>query len=89
MNMNKIKEIDDLDTSIAIKEKEFINKADMKRTTKNKGGRPKKAENDKATEQIFVNLTKDEKIKVDSFAKDMGIATSSLVKVSLKKFGVL
>ena len=84
-----IKEIDDLDTTTTDKEKAFINKADMKQASKNKGGRPKKADSEKATEQIFVNLTKDEKKKVEAFAKDMGIALSSLVKVSLKQFGAL
>ncbi len=86
----EIPELDDLsDEKNTSKEEEFIKKADMKKAVKNKGGRPKKAEDDKATEQIFTNLTKNEKKKVEAFAKDMGIATSSLVKISLKKFGAL
>ncbi len=72
----------------------FINSADMKSTTqispdKRKPGRPKKNIDDKATQQVFVNLTKDEKIRIEKYAKSMGISTSALVKVALSKFGAL
>ena len=72
----------------------FINSADMKSTTpssqeKRKPGRPKKNSDDKATQQVFVNLTKDEKIRIEKYAKSMGISTSALVKVALSKFGAL
>jgi hypothetical protein len=85
----EIKDLDELNNDTSSKESEFIKKADMKKATKNKGGRPKKSDKDKASEQIFTNLTKAEKKKVEEFAKDMGIATSVLVKISLKKFGAL
>lgn len=73
----------------------FINNADMKSTqveepqNKRKPGRPKKELEEKATQQVFVNLTKDEKTRVEKYAKSMGISTSALVKVALSKFGAL
>lgn len=76
----------------------FINSADMKTSTrisshnfdeKRKPGRPKKNIDEKATEQVFVNLTKDEKVRIERYAKSMGISTSALVKVALSKFGAL
>lgn len=85
----EIKDLDELNDDTSSKESEFIKRADMKKATKNKGGRPKKSAEDKASEQIFTNLTKSEKKKVEEFAKDMGIATSTLVKINLKKFGAL
>jgi hypothetical protein len=85
----EIKDLDELNDDTNSKENEFIKKADMKKAIKNKGGRPKKSDEDKASEQIFINLTKAEKKKVEEFAKNMGVATSVLVKISLKKFGAL
>jgi len=76
----------------------FINSADMKTTNniasqsfdeKRKPGRPKKNIEEKATQQVFVNLTKDEKVRIEKYAKSMGISTSALVKVALSKFGAL
>ena len=76
----------------------FINSADMKSTSKllndninekRKPGRPKKNIEEKATQQVFVNLTKDEKVRIEKYAKSMGISTSALVKVALSKFGAL
>jgi hypothetical protein len=71
--MAKIKDLDALteqDTQeTSEKEKAFIKNADMKKTTKGKGGRPMKAPEDRATEQIFVNVTAGEKEKIESFAK--------------------
>jgi len=76
----------------------FINSADMKSSSnilleklqeKRKPGRPKKSIDEKATEQVFVNITKDEKLRIEKYAKSMGISTSALVKVALSKFGAL
>lgn len=88
----EIADIDDFEENIG--KNAFIENADMKKTTvaakeKRKPGRPKKKDEDKACEQIFVNLTKKEKDKIDAFAKRLGISTSSLVKISLSKFGAL
>ena len=89
MNIADMDEFEDNSSKSA-----FINSADMKSTTqisqeKRKAGRPKKNIDDKASEQVFVNLTKDEKIRIEKYAKSMGISTSALVKVSLSKFGAL
>ncbi len=82
--MAKIKDLDDL--GIGEKETSFIKAADMSKAKKNRGGRPKKDANEKASEQIFINVTKDEKAKIESAAKELGISVSALCKVSLAKF---
>ncbi len=82
--MAKIKELEDLD--INEKETNFIKAADMSKTKKNKGGRPKKHIDEKASEQIFINVTKNEKAKIESAAKKLGISISALCKISLAKF---
>ncbi len=82
--MAKIKEIDDLE--IEDKAATFIKQADMSKAIKNKGGRPKKSANDKASEQIFINVTQAEKAKIESAAKELGISVSALCKISLAKF---
>ncbi|MGK0469500.1 plasmid mobilization protein [Clostridium sp.] len=82
--MAKIKDLDDLDTSE--KMNKFIGAADMSKGKKNKGGRPKKDATDKASEQIFINVTPNEKAKIESHAKELGISVSALCKISLAKF---
>ncbi|MFK5882672.1 MAG: hypothetical protein QM482_10740 [Sulfurospirillum sp.] len=82
--MAKIKELDDLD--ITEKETNFIKSADMSKAKKNKGGRPKKSASEKASEQIFINVTQSEKAKIESVAKELGISISALCKISLAKF---
>jgi len=76
-----IKEIDDLEE----KEKKFINSADMNKLKKNRGGRPKKEVAEKASEQIFINVTKLEKKAAEDKAAELGISLSSLAKIGLKK----
>ena len=82
--MAKIKELDDLE--ITEKEEQFIKSADMSKAKKNRGGRPRKDANEKASEQIFINVTKDEKAKIEASAKALGISVSALCKISLAKF---
>ena len=82
--MVKIKDLDDLDTSE--KANKFIAAADMSKGKKNKGGRPKKDASDKASEQIFINVTPGEKAKIEAHAKELGISVSALCKISLAKF---
>ena len=79
-----IEELEELNEA----EQLFIKDADMKKT-KGKGGRPKKDPSQIASHQIFINLTKDEKLKVEKAASDMGISISGLAKISLSKFGAL
>ena len=82
--MAKIKDLDDLENTQ--KTNQFIAAADMSKAKKNKGGRPKKDAADKASEQIFINVTVDEKAKIEAHAKELGISVSALCKISLAKF---
>jgi len=82
--MGTIIDIDDLNNTA--EENKFIKSADLSKTKKNKGGRPKKEAKDKASEQIFINVTESEKIKIELAAKELGISISALCKVSLAKF---
>ncbi|WP_428739831.1 plasmid mobilization protein [Sulfurimonas sp.] len=82
--MAKIKDIDELDNSE--KENKFIAAADMSKGKKNKGGRPKKEPGQKASEQIFINVTPDEKVKIEAKAQELGISVSALCKISLAEY---
>ena len=82
--MAKIKDLDDLDTSE--KTNKFIAAADMSKGKRNKGGRPKKDASERATEQIFINVTPGEKVKIEAHAKELGVSVSALCKISLAKF---
>ncbi len=83
-----IRDMDDFNNNDKINA--FVKNADMKNdVTKNKGGRPKKSDEEKANKQIFVNLTKDQKDKLESYSKDLGISVSAVVKMALNKEGIL
>ncbi len=82
--MAKIKDLDDLDT--LEKTNKFIAAADMSKGKRNKGGRPKKDASERASEQIFINVTPGEKAKIEAYAKELGISVSALCKISLAKF---
>jgi len=82
--MAKIKDLDELE--ITEKENNFIKSADMSKAKKNKGGRPKKEASQKASEQIFINVTPSEKEKIEKAAQELGISVSALCKISLAKF---
>jgi len=82
--MAKIKDLDELKTTE--KENNFIKSADMSKAKKNKGGRPKKDASQKASEQIFINVTPTEKAKIEKAAQELGISVSALCKISLAKF---
>lgn len=81
--MAKIKDLDELEQEN--KENKFISSADMSKGTikKNKGGRPKKEPHKKATQQVFVNLTTDEKKEVEAYAEKYGLSLSNLFKNSV------
>lgn len=83
-----IADMEDLKKSSEKEEKEnkFISGADMKKGKRNKGGRPKKAKEEKATEVLIANVTIDEKKAIEAVAKKMGISVSALIKISLSKF---
>jgi len=81
--MVKIRDLDELDTEEETNK--FIAAADMSKGKK-KGGRPKKDARDKASEQIFINVTPAEKARIEKSAKALGISVSALCKISLAKF---
>jgi len=58
----------------------------MSKGKRNKGGGPKKDASEKASEQIFINVTPAEKAKIEAYAKELGISVSALCKISLAKF---
>ena len=70
---------------------EFIKKADMvDRISKNKQiGRPKKSENEKASEQVFINLNKQQKESLENYAKQFGLSVSAAIKMILIKDGII
>ena len=91
-NEMKIKDIDDLipDEKTSAVNK-FIKSADMTKTSsKPKAtGRPKKKESEKANCQVFINLTEEQKNKLTSYADNMGISASTVVKMLLSKDGII
>jgi hypothetical protein len=84
--MGGIKDLDELEQSG--KKEAFIKAADLKKSAKGKGGRPKKSEDEKATSQVFVNLTAAEKERVQAYAKKMGVGVSPLLKMLLAEKGI-
>jgi hypothetical protein len=89
-----IEEMEELKQETNIKT--FVANADMKKTVnkktsnnKQRVGRPKKAIDDIADEQILAKVTRIEKSKVEQYAKSTGISTSSLIKIALKHYGAL
>lgn len=62
---------------------DFINNADMKKNITKKAGRPKKEI--KATEQIFLNVTKDQKKEIQKKADNMGVSLSAYAKMKIFK----
>ena len=77
-----IKETQEFDEKI----ESFIKSADMKKG--GKGGRPKKIEADKLTEQLFINCTKKEKESIKEKALKMRMSVSNYVKYKLDEAGV-
>lgn len=73
------------------KTSEFIKKADMAdKISKNKQiGRPKKPEDEKASEQVFINLTKKQKESLENYAKQFGLSVSAVIKMTLIKDSIL
>jgi transcriptional regulator with PAS, ATPase and Fis domain len=67
----------------------FIKSADMTKTRKSGIGRPKKKESEKANKQVFINLTEEQKNKLDNHANEMGISSSTIMKMLLKKEGII
>ena len=87
-----IKDMNDLEINNKPKAVDkFIKSADMTKTSsKPKAtGRPKKKESEKANCQVFINLTEEQKNKLTSYADNMGISASTVVKMLLSKEGII
>lgn len=67
---------------------EQVRKSDEKRKT-GKGGRPKKAPEDKREEPLNVYLTEDEKETVAAYCQKIGTPFSALTRQLLYKEGIL
>ncbi|BBJ29092.1 hypothetical protein [Athalassotoga saccharophila] len=70
---------------------EFIKKADMvdKISKGKKIGRPKKTDDEKASEQVFINLNKKQKESLENYAKKLGLSISATIKMILIKDGII
>jgi len=84
-----IKDMNDLIQNESVKE--FVKKADMKKTkTTNKKnvGRPTKKDSEKATEQVLAKVTPGDKKKIEKRAKELGFnSVSSFIIFSLAQQG--
>lgn len=67
----------------------FIKSADMTKSRKTGVGRPRKKESEKANKQVFINLTEEQKNKLDSYSSNMGISSSTVMKMLLSKEGII
>ena len=85
-----IKDMNDLEINNKPKAVDkFIKSADMTKTRKAGIGRPTKKESEKANKQVFINLTEEQKNKLDTHANEMGISSSTIMKMLLKKEGII
>ncbi|RUM41181.1 MAG: hypothetical protein DSY34_04195 [Desulfurobacterium sp.] len=63
---------------------EFIQEADLKKNATPKKGRKKRSET-----YLAVYLSKEEKEKVNQYAEEQGVSASTLVRMLLKREGIL
>jgi len=67
-----------------IKKREIQTHADIQ-SQKHPGGRPKKSDKEKKNQKIYLSLTKEEKERLESLAKEEDIPLGTLVRKILKK----
>jgi|YelNatPaOPRAMG01_1025707.scaffolds.fasta_scaffold95602_2 hypothetical protein len=69
----------------------FMKKADMvdNLSKKRSNGRPPKKDDEKASEQVFVNLNKQQKQLLEEHAKSLGISVSAAIKMILMEKGII
>lgn len=72
----------------------FLDKINKSRTLetsnkKGKGGRPSKSAEEAWSEKIFCNVTVEEKEKFDMSAANLGLSTAALLRMTLKKEGLI
>ena len=70
-----------------IKKREINTHTSMQK--KHPGGRPKKDPSQKRSEKVFLNLTKEEKKRLEELAKEEEIALGVLVRKLLKNHGYI
>jgi hypothetical protein len=70
-----------------IKKREIQSHASIQK--KNSGGRPRKSEEEKKSEKIYINLTKKEKEKIEKIAISEELPIGVLVRKILKEGGYI
>lgn len=58
-------------------------------TAKHPGGRPKKNDETKQSEKVFLTLTKAEKEKIDQYADRTGESIAGAIRRALKEMGMI
>lgn len=58
-------------------------------TAKHPGGRPRKKEDVKQSEKVFLTLTKGEKEKIDQYVEKTGESIAGAIRRALKEMGMI
>lgn len=58
-------------------------------TAKHPGGRPKKSDESKQSEKVFLTLTKSEKEKMDAYVEKTGESVAGAIRRALKEMGMI
>lgn len=58
-------------------------------TAKHPGGRPKKSDEVKQSEKVFLTLTKSEKEKIDAYVEKTGESIAGAIRRALKEMGMI
>lgn len=58
-------------------------------TAKHPGGRPKKSDEVKQSEKVFLTLTKSEKEKIDTYVEKTGESIAGAIRRTLKEMGMI
>ena len=58
-------------------------------TAKHPGGRPKKSDEVKQSEKVFLTLTKSEKEKIDAYVERTGESIAGAIRRGLKEMGMI
>ena len=79
------------------KENKFANRVTQReisthvsiQTAKHPGGRPKKSQESKQSEKVFLTLTKVEKEKMDLYVERTGESVAGAIRRALKEMGMI
>lgn len=58
-------------------------------TAKHPGGRPKKSDEVKQSEKVFLTFTKSEKEKIDTYVEKTGESIAGAIRRALKEMGMI